>query len=135
MMLHAHQTVKEGFHTRVYVTVWMTRWPSRCVGGTKPWQTETMGTDFKEDTLIHKQPYMYTIFHPSPTSSTCHFRSFRRVVSTTKQVTLTTLTKIWINYKCIPQNFSKWSVYIPAPPDQSPMGNLLSLALFKGLQK
>lgn len=26
------------------------RWPSRCVGGTEPWQTATTGTDFKADT-------------------------------------------------------------------------------------
>lgn len=31
-----------------------TRWPSRCVGGGKPWQRDTMGTVFKEDTQIHK---------------------------------------------------------------------------------
>lgn len=67
MMLHAHQTVKESFEVRVCMCVCVcagwTRWPSRCVGGTKSWQTETMGIYFKEDTLMHKHTYMDTIFH------------------------------------------------------------------------
>lgn len=71
MMLHTHQTVKESFEqvcicVSVCVCVMLcnapggwTRWPSRCVGGSKPWQTDTMGTVFKEDTQIHK--HMHTI--------------------------------------------------------------------------
>lgn len=30
------------------------RWPSSCVGGSKSWQTDPMGTAFKEDAQINK---------------------------------------------------------------------------------
>lgn len=42
-----------------------TRWPSRCVGGSSClWQTDTMGTVFKEHTSIHKHTYMHTVSQP-----------------------------------------------------------------------
>lgn len=34
------------------------------MGGSKPWQTDTMGTVFKEDTQIHKHTYVHTISKP-----------------------------------------------------------------------